>query len=202
MVQVFHLQGGHDQQSHAGGRAAGPTPPTVDEFEEAYDTVDPVPIYERMGIDQTIMRAADFSEGTANSDWTWAHAEYTGGGSEAMNKLLRGQDLPTHFVDEHARDAEFLKQAIAESEPTKHDIVVYRGLSRFSLSQHMGERWQDDGFISTSLDRRVAESFGDVVEIRLPAGSKAIAGNWGEFEVILAPGTQFDVMEDGLDVVQ
>ena len=198
-VQVFHLQGQHDQQSHAGGRAAV-TPPTEAEFDEAYDTVDPVPVYDRMGIDQTIMRAADFSEGS--HDASWAHAAYTLGGSEAMNKLLRGQDLPPHFQEEHREDAEILRKAIDESEPTKHDLVVYRGLGRWRRGME-GTRIRDDGFISTSLDRRVAETFGNVVEIRVPAGSKAIAGNWGEFEVILAPGTEFDVTEEGvLDVVQ
>ena len=173
---------------------------TATEFDEAYDTSDPVPIYEEAGIDQTIMRAADFSEG--NHDASWAHASYTLGDSEAMNKYLRGQDLPVYFQEEHAENAKILAQAIADSEPTKHDLIVYRGVSRMSLSSMAGQRWQDDGFISTSLDRRVAETFGDVMEIRLPAGSKAIAGNWGEFEVILAPGTQFDVQVDGgMDVV-
>jgi len=165
------------------------------EFDEAYDTADPVPIYEKAGIDQTVMLASDFGEGSHEA--SWAHATYTLGGSDAMNKYLRGQDLPPYFQEKHAEESAILKQAILESEPTKHDLIVYRGLERMSLSSMAGERWQDDGFISTSLDRRVAESFGDVIEIRLPAGSKAIAGNWGEFEVILAPGTQFDVDFDG-----
>lgn len=99
-------------------------------------------------------------------------------------------------------------------------LTVYRGVGPGTLrrlASSAAERIQDDGFISTSLDRSIAERFarggGAVVEIELPAGTPVaylpagrISGasasgqnlpTAGEREMILPRGAIFAPRVDG-----
>lgn len=144
-----------------------------------------------------------------------ALTQYTAGGARDMNALLRGTRPPTE------RDSLVLgdiRDAVAEMRPLPVDVLLYRyvGPEAFGvasvadLTGLVGRRLQERGFMSTTL---VAEGWSDRagqmamasrrpvrMEIAAPAGTRAayvdpISAHPGQYEMVLAPGTVFQVVE-------
>jgi len=150
-------------------------------------------------------------EKPANLDWakkrwtSWAKKNatileiYQGGEYEPMNGFLRSG------TDEFAKtDVDQFKKALEDAPRTDKDAVVYRGgvgkvLTELGVEE--GDTFTDPAFVSTSLTSSFAEGFGDdVVEIRMPKGSKGGYNvengqeDFGEMEFILQAGTQFKIV--------
>ena len=109
-----------------------------------------------------------------------------------------------------------LDKLVELSPALPEDTVVYRGIGgAFAMeleAKGVGATFTDAGFTSVSLDRSIARGFpsrpsGNVMEIVLPAGTKAInpskfftSGKIGgtelrqEKELILGRGTTFEIL--------
>ena len=86
------------------------------------------------------------------------------------------------------------------------DVVVYRGINSSTLANKfsVGDEFQDHGFVSTSLDKKIGEKFGKeaVLEITVPKDAKALAfdsiykgGHMDEHELLLPRGSKFRVTD-------
>jgi len=105
-----------------------------------------------------------------------------------------------------------LDTAIEAAPAIDEKIIVYRAIKRDAVKQFddssIGTKITDDGFMSTSFDRSVAQRFagkdGIVVEIEIRPGTKGLIpnayrgqlpdGKVGEAELILQRGTQIEIL--------
>lgn len=147
---------------------------------------------------------------------------YTHRSDGVINNHLRGlpppneyhkQNLPgakAHPTDEeHAANIERFKKNLDDaisSHPIPRDMTVYRGM----ITKHLGDleigaEIEDHGYMSTSVDRSIAESFAGagykkesaVLQIKLPKGHHAapIQGKFdGEKEMLLPRGMKMRVV--------
>jgi hypothetical protein len=108
--------------------------------------------------------------------------EYTNYGYKDFNQALRtGQEL----TGKYKNMAQSMDKALDAQAPLAQDIMVYRGMRIADLGDPVGKTITDRAFISTSVRRDVAERFTDngkaLVEIRVPAGNKALSPNIAPF---------------------
>ncbi len=91
-----------------------------------------------------------------------------------------------------------MDSAFAKAAPLDSDVVVYRGVSK-----KLPDDFIDKGFTSTSWERGKADEFsgdkGEILAIRIPAGSKVIkmSDDEGESEILLPRNGQFTKGADG-----
>lgn len=127
---------------------------------------------------------------------------YIGGSYRSINDTLRAQrKKPGHgfgSAEQRAEtasqidgmDSAFRHAAITSSEP----IVVHRKGSHAEVSRERGSEMINDGFLSTShIEGRNANAGGTApveMHIHVPAGTKLLAGNGPEGELILNRGTR------------
>lgn len=137
-----------------------------------------------------------------------AIGDYKGMGYTPINKHLRGQLPPvdpsnTYQIENRrraARQAELVQQAILQQEPTKFDMVVFRG---DTMTFEPGVETILKGFTSTSLSKAQASFFeaeeggGALYEIKIPAGSRVLGGfNSAETEILLPHNSRFRVLRE------
>lgn len=144
--------------------------------------------------------------------------QYTNGSGmySSVNTSLRERDwfdgLRPKKQQEIVDVVSGLDVAIDAAPAIDEKIIVYRGFKREGLKQFddasIGTVITDEGFMSTSFDRRVAERFagkdGIVVEIEIRPGTKGLipnayrgelpAGQVGEAELILQRGSRIEVL--------
>lgn len=118
---------------------------------------------------------------------------YVGAGYEDLNYALRetGGDLAQ--LTRYETDTIAALDGAIERSVVKNDIQVYRGLS-FEPECSVGDVLVDDAFVSTSMRREVAESFGGdgwLMTVELPSGERALYTMTGEDEFLLPRGTRF-----------
>lgn len=146
-----------------------------------------------------------------------ALTNYKGSGYKAINRLRRGIELDMHTEAELAQaeqDADALDLALARFQ-LPESVVVYRGIADPLFADDAdllvsGAELHDDGFLSTSLVREIAEGFLSsdeednlLLRITLPGGLHAIhAGapdlivpSMFEAEILLPAGTRFRVAQ-------
>ncbi len=133
--------------------------------------------------------------------------DYTGGGFEDLNlSLRRGEEI-------FAEQAETTKQLdMITSQSLGETTTVYRGMGSRSGPEFLenaerilneGGTIRDDGFISTTLNPRVAGKFARqkpvMLQIRTKKGAylESVTANKGEHEVLLPRATEFRVL--GID---
>ena len=127
-------------------------------------------------------------------------------GSDQYNDALRaGTDLDDMPLEDRMVVLR-TDTAIRQSPALTEDVKVYRGVSDTSFLQD-GQSFRDNAFVSTTGDVGTARAFagqtGDVVEVVVPKGMKALnvdgslatqaRSGWGESELMLGRGTAFDV---------
>jgi hypothetical protein len=143
--------------------------------------------------------------------------KYTTWGFYLMNDRLR---YPEKYKKDNSAEAKETEESIEtlskyiRSHKTPEDIIVYRGIKKglaeklkYEYMLQTNDILADDGFVSTSSDRSVANSFtsydenGIILKILVPKGSHAISvrdvSPYGaqENEVILDKGAKFKVLK-------
>lgn len=142
---------------------------------------------------------------------TFDIASYTSGQSSHINWFLRKGEWPDALGPAGERNAQAtidgLDSAFAEAPRAQENFTVYRGITTQGRYGDVlkglkpGDVFKDDGFISTTLDEKMAPRFGDVrATIEVTPGTPYLdttqsrAGIAGEQEVMLPRGTQFEVV--------
>lgn len=128
-------------------------------------------------------------------------------GSESMNEYLRkGEKLPANYEAYHLNTKQLLE---ATGVTLDRDIIVYRGMNtEVGRKFRPGAELRDDGWVSTTTNKRIAEGFtgryedGPVVKFRVPKGTKVLAFGGYEGEFVLPPGHTYKVGTDGVAVMQ
>lgn len=193
---LFVKHGSHNQKTHGrggSGGGAGVDYPTVKSNPELKDAIrDYVAQYPR------------------------------GAGHQDINKTLRKQpgydNVTPDYQDKIDSRVAALDKLVELSPPLSEQTTVYRGIgtdfARELEAAGVGGSFTDNGFTSVSLNKEIAGGFpsmptGNLIEITLPAGTKAInpsrffgenmvVGNTNlsqEQELILGRGTTFDILE-------
>lgn len=133
-----------------------------------------------------------------------ALADYRGTGYKAINGHLR-QGKPPKLNKDNRETVEDLNRLMDRAPRTDRDVIAFRGVEGIEFKP--GQRFNDNGFVSTSFDRKVAAGFstrhgGTILEIRIPKGSRglyveAIAQRSQmfkpEYEFLLGHGATFEV---------
>lgn len=138
---------------------------------------------------------------------------YIGEDYKDVNKSLRDGKNPAN----HPGLVEHMDAAIAAAPPLPHDAVMYRGIGPGLAKQlQPGATFEDKAYVSTSINRHVAENFAEdaMIEMHVPKGTKAAAvdamhpgqGDKSENEYILPRGSKFKVTgrrrgEGGNDII-
>lgn len=136
---------------------------------------------------------------------------YVGKEYEPINSVLRGGKFDPGYegtigaakARSYAND---LAATVRNAPPLEEDIIVYRGQAMRGLGGHpknlSGQSWTQDGFLSTSAKyvdgEELANAFANAdvqMEILLPKGSQAMAIGAGEGEILLPPGSRFNIVE-------
>lgn len=147
---------------------------------------------------------------TPSEDQSAALYDYTGSSFEAINGLMRGKHDGGSRVDTLNDTIAKIDQAFVDSPPLTRNVVVTRGVSgsgpfpAVPPPMPAGAEFVDDAFGSTSKKARNAYVEDTLVEIRVPAGKKAIDVNHtsgskhaNEDEVLLPRGSRYRVVSDG-----
>lgn len=126
---------------------------------------------------------------------------YTGGEYTAINRRLRKGREPHPLTGD-------IDNAFDSAPPLSRPIEIYRGTHDpedlfGEPGEHVGDTFQDLGFISTSYNKsRVDRGYEAVLKIIVPKGQKVIRpssnGQYGdkEGEIILQRGTRFKIVSD------
>lgn len=137
--------------------------------------------------------------------WTTAQKaalrKYTGGDYSTINRCARGVAPCTSAVKQNLKDIN------AAMKPSTDDVVVFRKTSPKSfgvesgkdLEAMIGKTISDNGVISTSIRDNMWQGSLDI-EIEAPKGSmmawvQPISYHPGEDEIIVAPGTHYEIIE-------
>lgn len=166
------------------------------------------------------------SRGLTSADRN-AVARYTGSYYRPVNVGLRhGFDNVSSDTDAYEKTGNDLQGLIERSPAIKESMLTYRGLNPTSGTLRDAEDYSEwvnakpgtlitqKSFVSTSFDRRTAESFAGggagvtrsaILEVVSPAGTKGFAatvqdlGQHGENEFILGRGEKFQVVSNEVD---
>jgi ADP-ribosyltransferase exoenzyme len=157
----------------------------------------------RMGADEL---AADYEAkvGDLDSDEGYALARYTGGEFADMNQRLRDGQPPTDADTDRGIDA---MQRLASRYQTPERVEARRYVDADAIPDSIkpGDTFTEPGFSSTTLRDDPPSMFTDKpveMTIDVPKGSDAIIVNGThrgvteEQEMILSPGTQYQVTSD------
>lgn len=134
-----------------------------------------------------------------------AIADYAGSGYATINKQLR-HGTPDWFVRDQI---DLLDSALSKAE-LPEDIIAWRGMQLDSDYFQVGQEFEDKGYVSTTLSKRVVQAFIDpdrelpegrewyLARIRVPQGAKGasiemISAN-SENELLLARNQRFRVV--------
>lgn len=132
---------------------------------------------------------------------------YTGASFRRINEGLRSGEPLTKAVQ---RDVDDMHAAFGKARALDEDVVVHRGIDEMhpvavhaeSGKLQPGAVIRDDGFLSTSLDTQVAEEFalwgkkgGYRFELTATRGTRTLAGDRFESELIFNSGTRFEITE-------
>jgi len=183
-----HLAGKHDQSSHAGGRAATiESKPAIRSFTKAD------------WFDVTEANATNLSV-----DEQVAMMSYQTNGYRGVNEYLRNPTLAGAVF--HQADAEILTKAVNRF-TIDEDIVVKRGVQpdAFGVTAPIpsqvlalkGKAFTEKGFLSTAAYKAGTHlirnpQFDNMqfqMKIHVPKGTKGVAINPKEGEILLAPNT-------------
>lgn len=137
--------------------------------------------------------------------------DYTDDGYIRINLLhRRGVDgmidakFSQKVIDELITTSDNLDAALALAPRTPEDILVYRGMRNMDISQFQpGTRFVDKGYVSTSMNKGVSDSFGGSAsvrfEIHVPKGSQGAymvgSDHPEEQEFLLPRGSTFRILE-------
>lgn len=170
-----------------------------------------------------------------SGDESDAVSAYSGDAYEDINSNLRGawesndamDDLAyEHFVNEVGMDADeffsyqaemvdeyreilvnHLETAISRG-VNRQDLIVYRGVKDHVLEGFdVGDIFTDDGFMSTTISPKEANTFGDrIMQIRVPAGTNSLfldglSGFETELEILFNYGSEMRIVEMSYDRV-
>lgn len=143
---------------------------------------------------------------------------YTGPESAKVNHGLRRKEEHGGYDE---RPAAMMDHLMSKAKPLKSDVTVYRGLAQGSSRSQdamindvfggpiaVGSRFQDKGFLSTSVKPKIATGFragadlatlesgarygGITLRIDVPKGTKALKGTWrAEKELIFNRNSNF-----------
>lgn len=125
--------------------------------------------------------------------------EYVSSESFSLNASLRGKGKkPSEF-------SKLVGDLDESMKPLDREATLFRGFDQpyeelFGRPPKVGDVFKDEGFTSTSLEKKVAGDFslegqGLLIEIRSPSGIRAIITPGPEAEVLLGRGTSFKVEE-------
>lgn len=187
--------------------ATAPAPVAL-HADEAPFTIDPAYPARTEADAQSIQDAMEAAGGVRTPEQIVAMQDYTRRGAyHDMNDCLRtGSNCTSETQQRNAA----LESAML---PTTEPMTTFRamtlanlagGVSAADLQSLVGSEISDPGFSSSGLDPSVTEVFGaeqDSVDlqIEMPAGTRAAIpgtdGVPGEQEVILAPGTRYQILE-------
>jgi hypothetical protein len=206
MAEELHMAGKHDQRSHGrkGGRAGSKGESAENGLsgggggEPARDFGD-----DMKAADNWALAQSEGAFGSMPGDEQDALFDYQGSGYYYINRGLRGNNLDA----EDAAKVKLIDSAMSRASISE-SVVVHRGMTgaAFGSGNATGKTITDSGYVSTSLNRKVAYGYssdrGDVqVQIRLPKGSKALyidtmSENVTEYEMLLPRGSRFRVISD------
>jgi hypothetical protein len=126
------------------------------------------------------VKPSNWEEGTVTLEEKHAVQTYVGADYAFINSYLRYPDTGNpEDMEMYNRFAKHVESAIQKQPALKGEEIVYRGL-RLNKEQKAqmlqpGATVIDKGFMSTSISRETAQSFGDtVLTIRVPKGQKAL----------------------------
>jgi hypothetical protein len=189
-----HMEGKHDQSTHAGGKGKAPS---IDNPQEWIRTkplnADAIWDSENDQIaHHQFQRQMDFYGGSfifgdKATDYATAMTEYTSAGYFYMNVDAR-EGNPNSYVDD-------LDQLIEQAPPLPHDFFAYRGIGAGKFAEQVkklpvGSIIEDKGFLSVTPDYDVAQAFsyqvgssgisdfsqqgGVLMRVMIPKGTKGI----------------------------
>lgn len=137
-----------------------------------------------------------------------AVSDYTGEGYRDVGKALRGAPPPPLEGEELAdatRMGMVVHEAARKAPPLQQSVIVYRGVSAdavggsLSPTDLVGSTFTDMGVMSTSLSSEQASRFGQVIAIKVPAGTRALSVRTlssqvrPEYELIFPAGRSFTI---------
>lgn len=132
-----------------------------------------------------------------------ALADYVGPEFAFMNAYSRHPGGPD--AEHYEAKSKKLDSLIAKQPPLKGEEIVYRGMNppkEVAAQLVKGAIIQDNGFMSTTIDRDTAKNFGStVMTIRVPKGKRALnvrdfiqsASSENEKELLLPRGTKLQI---------
>lgn len=146
-------------------------------------------------IDEFIRR----TEGTNPKDHP-AVQEYRTSGYHGINSRLRGDPNYAERADKK-RSIDMLEELLLSGVDLPYDITVHRGLGRNPAPFERNKRGDEVGnlgFLSTSIDPRIARDFTSMdspllAEIDIPAGTKFLPLPGSERELLFAPRNTFQI---------
>ncbi len=220
-----HLAGQHDQSTHGSW--------SDDIFENVFDWADEsmmmmgnfeddTEIKDFLSTIENQQREAGYGE-DRNTNRGNAVAFYRGSGHTDINDQLRDSSVPEKsFVTDKI---DKIDKAINDAPPLKDPVIAYRGIANqgvmgsfFFNKLKVGDTFQDLGFVSTTLNPKIAATFagqkeivygktpvekqGMILQFHLPKGTKGLFPNpfikgdpWAEYEFILPRGSKFKVTQ-------
>ncbi len=143
---------------------------------------------------------------------------FKGNNYTKMNALLRSGTTGNGGDDEEYSDhVHHAREALKEVKTTRN-LVTYRGMASEHIAANFdqikpGHQFSDKGFNSTSFNSGIARQFADgnnggiVLKVHMPRGTHAAytdhpkldLSNWGESEMLLPPGTKYEVLRARYD---
>lgn len=127
-----------------------------------------------------------------------------------INEALRDPLISTQGIEEEILD---LDDVINSAPRLESPLLAYRGVNdsaEFFTNLKVGDVFEDKGFVSTTLDPDIANSFsansfyGKVLQFNLPKGTKGLfpeyflgdeVFSWGEREFLLPRDSKFKVTQ-------
>jgi hypothetical protein len=142
--------------------------------------------------------------------------DYIGSGHRMMNAILRGakdwegkpyEDFGGKIAKRNEDFAQFIKD---EGVDLTEDVQMWRGTLLADADNAGGIIHEDPAFLSASLRWQTSSSFvpqdvfvdgigemkGVLLRLHVPKGTRVIAGNDGEAEYVLEPGTRYLVVRE------
>lgn len=215
---IKHAPGKHDQKTHAGGRG-GKVYADLQDFladEDAKWSKMRNPYAKFDYLSETVLSQMEGGKHIAREHED-AVARYQGNTGYKINEVLRDPQISD---EGYRKQIDSLDAAIQEASALKEPLEVFRGVAsnvgrdnEFWSKMEVGDVFQDDGFVSTSLDPKIAGDFafanalfegqGFVFRMTLPAGTKGLfplsvlrdnAVSRQEAEFILPRGSKFEIL--------
>lgn len=130
--------------------------------------------------------------------------DYSGVYHQDINALLRTKQPsafmstmePEELAATKKKTRWMIKNLYESMKPLDEAMIVYRGTSGVVMPA-VGTTFRDKGFVSTSMDARIAAPFATMFSIRIPKGTKVAYGTYNsydEYEIILPPNSKFKVL--------